>query len=393
MMKRTLATLMFFGLACGSSGSSDDPDTTSVGDTGDDENPDTAIDADPDTATDDEEPVSPFVVLSDPCQGAGTPHGLLFQDDQTGFVGCGNGYGLWRTDNAGESFQRGHPSADLYVSAITETPDGRILVCGRDYEGGKGMLFASDGDGWETLLRFGTDPGEPQHAAISNCGAVADLGDGRLIVSSLTVGDLVYSEDGGQTWSPEERYWEDANLTGGYSYYYMLNLRTLSDGTVFGAGSQITEPPVFFGPTLAEDGGWMNFHAYPVSDTIIGEVWAMATPDDGASWFVGGRDQSATRRASGFLFASDDAGDSWSTVALGDDIDIVHDIAFDGRNGVAVGHRYPTSNGGFVLTTIDGGKTWTEFDRPVPLLQSAAVSGDHFWIAGDAYLARGAFIY
>lgn len=372
--------LIAVALACGGSGSSSDEDSGS--DTG----------AAHDSGGEETAAAAGLVLLGDPCLGAGTPYGLLFRDGQEGFVGCGNGYGLWRTADGGDSFARAHPSADLYVFQLSLDPDGQVLLCGRDYETSKGMLYREDGEGWELLAKYGTNAGAPQEVAMSNCGAVAALPDGRMVMASLTAGDLSYSEDGGQSWSAEERYWEDANLDpDGYAYHYMLNLWTGLDGAFVGAGSQITAPPVFFGPSTHADGDWRNFHAYTVDDAIIGEVWAMASPDDGATWIVGGRDQGASSRASGFLYRSADGGETWTPAALPEGTDIVHDVAFDGPNGIAVGHRYPVSDGGFVLITRDGGATWTAptLDAQVPLLQSAAIVGDTFWIAGDAFLARG----
>ena len=106
-------------------------------------------------------------------------------------------------------------------------------------------------------------------------------------------------------------------------------------------------------------------------------------------WVGGGRDQGASSRASGLVYRSTDGGASWSAVSLPAGLDIVHDIALDGDLGMAVGHRYPTSDGGFVLLTGDGGQGWTELDEVVPLLQSADIVGDTYWITGDAYLAWG----
>lgn len=401
----TLAVLILFGLACGGGGSSDDDDTAATStntdtgasggsDSGDpDANDPDANDpdsGDPDT-NDPDEPSRVLTLLEDPCLGAGTPYGLLFRSNSEGFVGCGSGQGLWRTTDSGDVFTRAHPSGDLHVFSLSLDAWERVLVCGRDYEGGKGMVFLEDGSSWKRLLKYGTDPDAPQEAAISNCGAAVGLSDGRMLVASLTVGDLLWSTDSGESWSPEERYWEDANLSGGYSYYYMLSMRALADDTIIGAGSQITEPPVLFGPSTDPQGGWMNFHAHIVNPDIIGEVWAMDTPDDGQTWFVGGRDQGATSRASGYLSRSADGGATWAHLPLGEQIDVLHDIAFDGNNGVAVGHRYPLSNGGFVLITTDGGASWRELGEDVPLLQSADVVGDTFWIAGDAFLARGHF--
>ena len=78
---------------------------------------------------------------------------------------------------------------------------------------------------------------------------------------------------------------------------------------------------------------------------------------------------------------------------MGGDLDVVQDLAFaaDGRHGIAVGHRYPTSHGGFILLTDDGGQSWTERVEDVPPLYVASIVGTDFWVAGENYLARGEF--
>lgn len=333
--------------------------------------------------------------LPDPCDGQGTPEAMVFPIAGDGWIGCGNGMGLWRSADGGESWTRGHPSADLYVFSLAFSADGALLACGHDYEysAQDALLYRLDGAEWTALLRYGDNRSDPAAAYLSNCGAVAARGDGTLLVASNTSGDMSWSYDDGATWSAAERYWEDTNLDpGGYAAYTMLNLKA-AGGAYYGAGSTITAPPTFYTPTLHADGDFMNFHAWTVTDRVVGEVWAMATPDDGATWFVGGRDQGATRRSSGFLYASTDGGQSWSGGGLPEGLDVVHDLAFspDGRHGVAVGHRYPTSDGGFVLLSEDGGQSWTELPVSLPLLQSAAADDERFWVAGDAFVARASF--
>jgi hypothetical protein len=333
--------------------------------------------------------------LSDPCLGGGTPYGLHLSSEMEGWVGCGNGFGLHHSTDGGASFSSGHDSTDLYVFDIVEQANGELLICGHDYdlESDGVMLYRGGAEGWEPLLSYGNNDSDDTAVYMSNCGAVAASGDGTIIVASQTSGDITWSTDDGSSWHKEERYWEDENLNDGYSFYYMLNL-VAADGSYFGAGSKIDEPPVFFTPSSHAAGDFYNFEAVVIDDTAMGEIWGLATPDDGSTWLAGGRNQDTTSVASGFLYRSTDSGQSWDSLSLGDEIDVVHDIEFsdDGQRGVAVGHRYPTSKGGFVLLTADGGKTWSEADSPgAPLLYTAAVSGDVFWIAGDGYLAEGRF--
>jgi hypothetical protein len=77
------------------------------------------------------------------------------------WVGCGNGAGLHRTDDGGQSFAQAHSSGNLYVFDLREDSQGRLLACGHDYDGsGDGVLLyrledPSDSTQWEALLRYG----------------------------------------------------------------------------------------------------------------------------------------------------------------------------------------------------------------------------------------------
>jgi hypothetical protein len=342
-----------------------------------------------DTSGDDTAPAG-LRVLADPCQGAGTPYGLAFVSDEQGFVGCGNGAGLHATADGGESFTR-LDRGDLYVFQVVPEPAGSVLVCGHDYaDPDSTLLYRYDGE-FRSLLRYGTNGTDPGAVYFSNCGVVASDGGGRMVAASNTAGDITWSEDDGTTWHEAERYWEDANLApDGYAFYYMLNL-VFAGGAFWGAGSQIVEPPVVFGPSEVPEGSWYNFHAHVVDDGVYGEIWALASPDDGRTLFVGGRDQLATSVASGFLYASEPGAETWRSIPLPDGVDILHDLSFapDGLHGVAVGHRYPVAQGGYVLVTDDGGVSWSLVDEWVPLLQSAFAGDGHYWVAGDGFLARG----
>lgn len=332
--------------------------------------------------------------LPDPCGGA-TIEAMSFKSTGEGWVGCNLGMGLHHTDDGGTSFTAGHPSTDLYVFAIVPEPGGSVLVCGHDYStAGDGvLLYRGNLDGWAPLLSYGSNRSDPAAAQLSNCGQVATTETGVMIVASNTSGDLTWSTDKGVTWNPEYRYWEEENLEGGYAYHYLLNLRS-AGGAFYGAGSDITHPPVFFAPSDHPDAEVYHFEARVVDEAVTGEVWSMASPDEGRTWFVGGRDQARTSEASGFLYRSTDGGTTWESIPLGDTVDIVHDLAFDadGQRGIAVGHRYPPSSlGGFVLVTRNAGVTWSELDAEVPILQSAAVAGDSWWAGGDGWVGRGRF--
>lgn len=377
-----LAALLALGTACDPSSKGDDsaPDDSGVDDSAAD---DTGVVAS-----------GALTELVDPCQGAGTPYAIHFSSESQGWVGCGNGYGLHGSSDGGDSFSSAHPSADLYVWQIIEDPSGRLLVCGHDYEGSDGLLFRDDGaGGWDVLLRYGNNASSDDSVYITDCGQVGALDDGTLIVANSTGPDITWSSNDGLSWAEADRYWEDVNIDGGPQAYQMISMATTSDSYAAG-GYNIIQPPTFFGPSTHPDGQFYNMHAYTIDEGVDGEVWSLATPDDGATWYAGGRDQSNSAAASGFIYSSTDGGESWTAASLGDSIDIVHDIKFaeDGQHGVAVGHRYPPATlGGFVLVTEDAGASWSEVETDVPILFSAAARGGSYWVGGDGYLGRGSF--
>ena len=337
-----------------------------------------------------------LTTLSDPCAGIGPITAMFAPSSSETWVGCGNGAGLWLSADAGDSFDRGHPSEDLYVFDIKKDASGRVLACGHDYDGANDgvLLWRQDGSDWQSLLSYGNNNTSSDLVYLSNCGQVAQHPDGGLLVISNTSGDLTVSNDGGATWSKEDRYWEEVNLDGGPQAYQMMQVVSTADG-VYGSGYNIAQPPTFFAPSSNPDARWYNLAATVVDSGVDGEGWSLATTDGGDTWFLGGRDQSASSRASGFLYTSTDGGASWSSLTLGEEIDILRDIAFDdaGVNGIAVGDRYPPNSlGGFALLTTDGGATWAELDEDLPAdLQRAAVIDGEYLIGGNGYLARGTF--
>lgn len=336
------------------------------------------------------DPVQEWAELADPCGGVG-PVSAMHHDGTQLWVGCSNGAGLHRTLPGSELWEAGHFSADLYVFDLRQDDQGRLLACGHDYDGQYDgvVLWRRDGDEWTDLLWYGNNADSPNAAYLSNCGQVATNGD-NVVVFSNTIGDMVRSTDGGETWAAADRYWEQANLDdAGTSAHQVMRLH--HTGGWHGSGSTITEPPLFYRPSDHVRAEWWHMQAVVVSDAVQGEAWALDTPDAGTTWVIGGRDQSRSGVASGFLFVSQDAGATWSSADLGAEIDVVRDVRFDGPIGVAVGDRYPPASlGGFVLVTTDGGQSWSELDVDVPAdLRRVIVSGESFWIGGNGYMAQG----
>lgn len=338
-------------------------------------------------------PTLRWTELSNPCQQKGVPYAVHFRDPKTGWVGCGDGAGLWGTSDGGRSFTRAHPSLNLYVFDLADDAQGRLLVCGHDYAPSEGdvLLYRLGPAGWQAMLWFTNTPKDRGGVVMSNCGRVVALPDGTVVVASNTIGDLSWTQDDGRSWARAERYWEEANLTGGYGAHHIMDLHTYG-GRLYGSGSTMHEPPLLYTPSQAPGARFYHMKKHVADPLTQGEAWASASPDGGRSWVVGGRDQRRSSEASGFLFFTPDAGQTWTPAQVDTPIDVVQDIAFsaDGALGVAVGHRYPpASRGGFVLISTDGGRSWESQDVKTTPLQAVSVVGRDFWVSGDNTLGWG----
>ena len=359
---------------------------------------------DDDNSNEDEDDnvVKETVGLDDPCNGA-TAYSIHTHGDEL-WVGCGLREGLHKSSDDGVSFSDGHPSGGntstsdaLYVFDMKTSSSGDLLVCGHLYpqesSESQPLVMRYADSSWETLLIYGNNSANPGAVYMSNCGQIEEHPNGGLFVMSQTSPDMTYSTDSGANWSKEDRYFEEINLTAGPQAYQLQRLASTSDG-IFASGYNIAQPPTFFTPSTAGGASWFNLKANTIDTEVEGEGWAMATPDDGDTWFVGGRNQGAGAFASAFFYRSSDGGAAWTSIGLPEDIDIIRDISFssDGQYGIAVGDKYPESAGGFALITSDSGATWTAIEDELPYdLWSAEVKGTYWFVGGNGSLHRGAF--
>ena len=378
--------------------SASDDDTSN-----DEEDDDTSNDdEDDDSSNDDDNVVRETVELDDPCNGA-TAYSIHTHDEEL-WVGCGLREGLHKSSDDGVTFSDGHPSGGntstsdaLYVFDMKTSSSGDLLVCGHLYPQESSepqpLVMRYADSNWETLLIYGNNSSNPGAVYMSNCGQIEEHPNGGLFVMSQTSADMTYSTDSGANWSKEDRYFEEINLTAGPQAYQLQRLASTSDG-IFASGYNIAQPPTFFTPSTADGASWFNLKANTIDTEVEGEGWAMATPDDGDTWFVGGRNQGAGAFASAFFYRSSDDGVTWTAISLPEDIDIIRDISFssDGQYGIAVGDKYPESAGGFALITSDSGVTWTAIEDELPYdLWSTEVKGPYWFVGGNGSLHRGAF--
>lgn len=111
---------------------------------------------------------------------------------------------------------------------------------------------------------------------------------------------------------------------------------------------------------ITRDGGatW-SFSPTPVQCALRGVQFLT----DQIGWAVGGEVAPYTRYASGVVIHTTDGGATWSVISR-NMTPPLHQVRFvDEETGLAIGEASPRCPTG-VLTTVDGGKTWTPSDGP-----------------------------
>ncbi len=317
--------------------------------------------------------------LSGPC-GPRPVTSVLLGAEGLGWVGCAGG-GVHRTLDAGASFEPMHASDRLEVRQLVFDEQGLLLACGQDLAspGPDTLLLRYSAEaGWERLLSNG------DRGLQGPCGRVAVDGAGALVVSSAGEPGLALRAPDDTTWQRPSGWWQ-GEIGESPILYDLVQAR----GALYGVGADLISPPVFVAPA------WRT-RLLPLVGTTVdpdldGELWALATPDDGETWLVAGRAWPADDWSRGVLYRSADGGSDWRSMALPPSAGWVRDLAYspDGRCGVAVGHRRG-DQGGFVLVRSGKSFDWREVDVILPPLRTVAVVDGGFVVGGSqGFLGRG----
>jgi hypothetical protein len=322
---------------------------------------------------------SPVEPLARPC-GELPVSALLAGPEGRAWLGCAHGRGVFRTTDAGVSFEPMHASPRLVVNQLVADADGQPLLCGRD--------LASPGRDAQ-LLRFHPDRGwrtlrsSPRDSAASCDRVAVGLDGGLALLESRGAGVSLHAADG-QAWlepttwyagsDPEPRLWD---LAAGGGCWHAL-------------GADLTGPPRFLLPAGSER--CLPLRDVEVDPELIGELWTVASPDDGASWLAGGRDLGEEPHSRAVLYRSLDGGEGWHALHLPGGLGWVRDLDFSasGTCGVAVGQRGGRDAGGFLLLSHDGGATWWELEAELPSLRVVSVLEQGFVVGGEGgFVGRG----
>lgn len=337
----------------------DDPvDDTGDDMTGDDMNTDGMID---DDMMDDTESGT-WTKLTQPCGGT-RANAFWFDSRMDGYIGCGDnaaGFGLYVTDDGGETWESQSLFNGARINDIRRGPDGVLYATGTDtvdsYE-----VFTVDESGPVRQLVGLYQSGGNAFTSVSQGENIAVTEDGQLFVDSLTGTQTAYRAAGAANFMELETHL-DGVLTGGSTPGEQMSRVIGFNNRFWGVGSVINRPGTVYYPSN-EPGATYHMKKVEVQpSTRDGELHDIYMWSE-TSGLVIGFDQSlryplihrltgdasdAANWAKIDLFNSgiDYQGGAWKMAVRGDEV-------------VLVGQTFP-NNHGFVVHSMDRGMTWTD---------------------------------
>ncbi len=266
----------------------------------------------------------------------GQPHTLL--------AGC-RGRGLWRSDDAGESWRDlGFPQPDVYSVAIS--PADGALYAGCE----PSMLFRSrdGGDTWEELSTLRELPSAPTWSFpprpwTSHVRWIApNPHDAELLLVGIELGGLMRSTDGGRTWADHR--------PGAQPDVHAIAWHPTAQGRAYEAGGGGAAWSFDAGDTWrpADEGRDRDY------------TWALAVdPDDPDCWFVSASRgpfdaHRSDRHAQAYVYRWRGDG-PWQALdgGLPQPLDAMpYALVFAG------GHLFAGLRDGRLYASPDGGETW-----------------------------------
>ena len=328
-----------------------------------------------------------------PCGGSAT-NALLFDSSGIGWIGCGenaDGAGLYTSQDNGASWSEVYGWEEVRVSDIREGPDGELLLAGKDTLD-SGIAFEIAPDGTESvLLDYG--PSSP-FMRIGHAENILVTRSGEALVDSLTGVYVGWRPDADASWQ-EWYYFDDQLLEDGTERVAPIRQLALLGDRWVAVGGAISDPPQVFLPSTHPDA---TVHVTTLEvDTTNGELYDVEVLSDldasgNAEIIAGGWDQ--TDRDLMMFRCSGDPWNpaSWTRITLANPFEgAVFALASDAERVVAVGERFPSSAGGFVLESRDGGVTWSDItpDGASSLSEVAFLPNGQLYVAGSgSYAAR-----
>ena len=297
-----------------------------------------------------------------PCGGSQT-NTLWFDDRMTGFVGCGEnaaGEGLFTTTDGALTFEDNVRFNEVRIMDIRRGPDGVLYGAGIHQLDGF-PVWSFDEGGMINSTGLYT-PSNSAFLAVNQAENAAITADGQMLIDSLTGTTAAYRSAGGEF--EEVPSLGEALLDDPDAGSFQVRRIQAHDNRFYAVGSLINDPARVHLPSQL-DGATFHFHTVELqSENRDGELLDMHVWDD-QHIIVAGHDQSERYPLIYLVDGADPYDvDNWEKIELFDSgLDYqagVNDIHVVGDRVVMVGEKIPTAQGGFVIISEDGGRTFED---------------------------------
>lgn len=300
-----------------------------------------------------------------PCY-SGVSYVALHFDGQVGYGGCGdssNGAGLFVSKDGGMTWSgSARKFSSVRVVDIRRAPDGKLYGAGKDQLDGNRVFIIDDADVDSLKLESVFVPMTTSaFKKVERAQNIAVTADGQMFADSVTGTQAAYKPADSTEWEELESIGEES-LTGEGSGTYQITKVRAFENKFYAIGSLIGDPASIRLPSKNADATY-HFQTIRPKPNRAAElkdfhIW------DANNILAVGHDQSE-RYPLIFLAEGDpyEVG-NWTQIDVFDSgIEYqggINRIAVKGDRVVAVGEKFPTSQGGFVLMSEDRGKTWTD---------------------------------
>ncbi len=294
-----------------------------------------------------------------PCR----PNALWFDDRQNGFMGCGDkavGAGLWTTTDGGLTWQGHENFSEIRVNDLRRAPDGLLYGAGQ-FLAGEAPVFTID-EGGPALGATGLYVwGNQASTKVGQAENIAVTADGQVLLDSLTGTTAAYKDAQGSF--TELHGLGEEQLTDPEAPAYQVRSIAAYKNRFYGCGSLINDPARVRLPSKAP-GATFHFETLVLQDeSEDGELLDMHLWSD-TRMIVVGSDQSGSQPLIFVLNGDPYSRAAWTQINLSDDgiewAGRAFDVSVAGERVVVVGEKSPSSKGGFIVASEDGGLTWSD---------------------------------
>jgi len=340
-----------------------------------------------------DEPDGPLTwqAAAGPCGGSIT-NAMWFDDRETGFIGCGEnaaGEGLYTTVDGGLTWEDNVRFNEVRIMDIRRGPDGVLYGAGihqlDDYP-----VWAFDESGTNIDAEGLYTASNNAFLAVNQAENAAVSADGQMLIDSLTGTTAAYRSAGGEF--EELDSLSEELLSDPDALSFQVRRVRAFDNQFFAVGSLINDPARVHLPSQLE-GATYHFQSVLLqAENRDGELLDMHIWD-AQHMIVAGYDQS-TQFPLIYLIDGGDPynSESWEQIELLDSgIEWqggVRGLSVQGDTVIAVGDKVPTSQGGFIVRSDDGGKSWEDV-TPTDLGKVGPLSRVWMFEDGEMVVAGG----